>query len=319
LRTSNGCSIKELHSCELGSREYWFRTPTAYDTPRLRRELTLQGIRRPLPIEFRVAAIAGIEALGDTAGEPEETERQKELIEEWYELLAPIGEDDIDEPDLDEARRRARSAPRRAGERARARIFPQVAAIEANLARHWQPYRELLADRGYWDDASRHRHRAAAACARGQRGAGARRGRHGDPRGIPRHPAERPRAAGDVRVWPPLPDGDAKKKLIIAAAYAFDAEAFAGGEEYTPAQPLRGDSFVGQQPAGVRWLHVHPDYLVTDASWAIVRLAGAWRDGVLPEPGGVLDQAAWTIAAIGVVSAAWGKLEDDRFKKLKGN
>jgi hypothetical protein len=64
---------------------------------------------------------------------------------------------------------------------------------------------------------------------------------------------------------------------------------------------------------------VHPDYLVTDASWAIVRLAGAWRDGVLPEPGGVLDQAAWTITAIGVVSAAWGKLEDDRFKKLKGN
>jgi hypothetical protein len=146
-------SIKELHSCELGSREYWFRTPTAYDTPRLRRELTLQGIRRPLPIEFRVAAIAGIEALGDTAGEPEETERQKELIEEWYELLAPIGEDDIDEPDLElrAAELAARLAEREA---ARARIFPQVMAVEANLARHWQPYRELLADRGYWDDAS---------------------------------------------------------------------------------------------------------------------------------------------------------------------
>lgn len=95
---------------------------------------------------------------------------------------------------------------------------------------------------------------------------------------------------------------------------AFDPEGFAGGEHYTPACPLRGDTFVAQQPAGIRWLHVHPDYLVTEECWQVVRLAMAWEAGTLPEAGGVQNQAAITVAAIEVVRSAWAKLRAARDK-----
>jgi hypothetical protein len=119
----------------------------------LRRLLTKEGIRRPQLIEFRVSALAGIAALGANAGDTSETRRQSALLEEWYELLAPVREDDIDEPDFEE---RAVEVQRLEQERAERRreIYPQIAAIEANLERHWPAYRDLLADRQYWDDIS---------------------------------------------------------------------------------------------------------------------------------------------------------------------
>lgn len=80
---------------------------------------------------------------------------------------------------------------------------------------------------------------------------------------------------------------------------------------------MRGDSFIGQQPAGIRWLHVHPMYVVTTESWAVIRLAHNWRDGVLPEAGGVQDQAAWTVAAVDIVLGAWGRMRAAEDKKRK--
>lgn len=71
-------------------------------------------------------------------------------------------------------------------------------------------------------------------------------------------------------------------------------------------------------PLGTRWWHVHPDYL-PDEVWDVVRIASAWRDGVLPDPGGLNDQAARTAAAVQVVLGTWGALEADRLKKLKSN
>jgi hypothetical protein len=65
---------------------------------------------------------------------------------------------------------------------------------------------------------------------------------------------------------------------------------------------------VGQQAAGIRWLHVHPEYLADEDCWHLVRLAREWRDGRLPEGGGVQDQSAYTAAAIDIIHAAWGKL-----------
>lgn len=67
----------------------------------------------------------------------------------------------------------------------------------------------------------------------------------------------------------------------------------------------------------MRWLHVHPDYVVTDESWALVRLASRWREGMLPEAGGVQDQAAFTVAAVEVVLTAWGKIQADRDRKKR--
>ncbi|MBS7669333.1 hypothetical protein [Croceicoccus gelatinilyticus] len=79
---------------------------------------------------------------------------------------------------------------------------------------------------------------------------------------------------------------------------------------------MEGDSFVGQQAAGIRWLHVHPDYLDGDC-FEVIRLARNWRDGALPEAGGVQDQAAMTAASIEVVLVTWRKLQDARDAELR--
>lgn len=83
--------------------------------------------------------------------------------------------------------------------------------------------------------------------------------------------------------------------------------------------PLRGDSFAAQRAAGpgFRWLHVHPDYLVTSLSQDVIRLALRWREGVLPGPGGVQDQAAWTISAIETVTGTWARMEAAALAKAK--
>lgn len=147
-------SVKDLHRAEIGGCEYWLRTPDVYDPAKMRRVLTRQGVRRPDPVELRVAALAGVAAMAEAVGDPSEGERQKALLEEWYEASKPLDEDELDEPDFE---LRATELARLKAEQTKsiARLWPQVAAIEANLERHYPPYRELLADREYWDDVSR--------------------------------------------------------------------------------------------------------------------------------------------------------------------
>lgn len=70
-------------------------------------------------------------------------------------------------------------------------------------------------------------------------------------------------------------------------------------------------------PGKTFWLHVHPEYLVDEAGWEAVRLARMWREGVLPEPGGLADQAALTVAVIETVLSAWAKLQAERDKRWK--
>ena len=146
--------LSGLHACPIGEVRYLFRTPSVYDEAKMRRLLARQKVRRPGVIEMRVAAQAGVAAMAAATGEPEEGERQKQLIERWYALLDATDENDIDEPDFEA---RAVELAAREGERKRelAEIYPQIAAIEANLERHWQVYADLIADRGYWDDVSR--------------------------------------------------------------------------------------------------------------------------------------------------------------------
>ena len=59
-------------------------------------------------------------------------------------------------------------------------------------------------------------------------------------------------------------------------------------------------------------MHVHPEYLVDQGGWELVRLASNWRDGRLPDAGGVGQQAAFNVAAIEIILAAWGKLQAHR-------
>lgn len=143
-----------IHDCEVGEIIYKFRTPTPFDIPQLRWALTKRKVRRPQLIELKVAALAGIAALGEQAGETEEAERQREVYERWYDLLEPIREDDIDEPDPE---KRAAELARQLRARAEDQqlIVAEVAAIEANLARHWDPYADLIADRQFWDELSK--------------------------------------------------------------------------------------------------------------------------------------------------------------------
>jgi hypothetical protein len=146
--------VDGLHPCPVGGVNYVFRTPSVYDEAKMRRLLARQKVRRPSIIEMRVAAQAGVAAMALATGEPEEGERQKLLIERWYELLNATDENDIDEPDFEA--RAAELAAREAERKAElAKIYPQIAAIEANLERHSQTYADLIADRGYWDDVSR--------------------------------------------------------------------------------------------------------------------------------------------------------------------
>lgn len=147
-------SVKDTHACTVGDVRYEFRTPTLYDPARIQRTLTLQRVRRPMPIEFRVAAIAGLGELGKATGDPAEAERQQGIVEQHFDLLKPTDEDDIDEPDL---KARAVELGQREADRlaALAAIRADVMAIEATLERHWPPYAELVADRNYWDAVSR--------------------------------------------------------------------------------------------------------------------------------------------------------------------
>jgi hypothetical protein len=145
-------SVKDVHPLELDGHNYRFRSPTVYDPARARRILTRQGVRRPAQAELQHAALAGISALAEATGEAAEGVRQRALMEEWYGLLEPIREDDIDDPDL-----MTRGEERLETERREriAALYAEAAAVEANLERHWPAYRELLADRNYWDDLSR--------------------------------------------------------------------------------------------------------------------------------------------------------------------
>ena len=152
-------SVNDLHECALpdgagGVTSYWLRTPTVYDPAKARRLLARQRVRRPGAHEFQVASLAGVRALAEVISDPAEGERQQALLEEWYALLDPLREEDVDEPDFEA---RAVELARREAERVAAlqRLYPSVSAIEANLERHWPPYAELLADRNYWDDVSR--------------------------------------------------------------------------------------------------------------------------------------------------------------------
>lgn len=72
---------------------------------------------------------------------------------------------------------------------------------------------------------------------------------------------------------------------------------------------------MAQEPAGIRWLHVHPDYLISPGEWELVRLAHEWREGRLPEAGGVHQQAAFNLAAIEIVHGAWAKLRQAAARK----
>lgn len=74
---------------------------------------------------------------------------------------------------------------------------------------------------------------------------------------------------------------------------------------------------MAQQPAGIRWLHIHPAYLMDSDDLAVIALASQFREGVLPETGGTLEQSALTMASIRVVLGAWSDLENARRKKEK--
>ncbi len=62
---------------------------------------------------------------------------------------------------------------------------------------------------------------------------------------------------------------------------------------------------------------MHPDYLVGPGEWELIRLAGNWRDGRLPESGGVQQQAAFTVAAIEIVLNAWNRMRAAQEAKSK--
>ncbi|UZW55557.1 hypothetical protein NUH86_01760 [Sphingobium sp. JS3065] len=142
------------HVKTLGGVDYAFRRPDLYDLPAMRRRLRMARVRRPSLLEYRTIGAEGARRIGEAAGDAVEGTRQAEIIERWYDLLVPLDEDKIDEPDL-EARARLfeqQQAERRAE---MAALYPDVLAIEANLDRHSSDWAELKADADYWEEISR--------------------------------------------------------------------------------------------------------------------------------------------------------------------
>lgn len=147
-------NASDMHLKKIGDREYWFRAPTLYDLPKMRRRLRKEGVRRPQMDEYRAAALAGVAAMADATGEAQEGERQSALIDRWYQLAVPTDENDLDEPDFEK-----RAAQLESLEKARrgeiAKLYPEILLIEANLDRHFAPWRDMRADADYYDEISR--------------------------------------------------------------------------------------------------------------------------------------------------------------------
>ncbi|MGE0253478.1 MAG: hypothetical protein AB7H93_23625 [Vicinamibacterales bacterium] len=87
---------------------------------------------------------------------------------------------------------------------------------------------------------------------------------------------------------------------------------FAGGEQFTPDNPMRGNAWVVEEIGAV--LRVHPSHLVDPEHLALV---AAWfthagggggmlgaSPGPLPCAGGALDQPAWVMDAFSVIGCA---------------
>lgn len=138
----------------IGGVSYRLRTATCYDLPKMRWRLTRARVRRPVIDEYRVCALAGVAAIAELAGVPEEGRVQADILERWYKLLPEPTEDNIEEVD---AELRAALLAEQLAEREQAMdtLLPSVLAIEANLDRHWQDWAELRADAQIYDDISR--------------------------------------------------------------------------------------------------------------------------------------------------------------------
>lgn len=147
-------SISDIHVKTIDGKAYEFRTPTLYDLPKMRQRLRKEGVRRPLLEEYRAASLAGVAAMADATGEALEGERQSDLVSRWYEISIPLSENDLDEPDFE--KRAAELAAREEERRAEiVKLYPEMVMIEANLDRHFPPWRDLRADADYYDEISR--------------------------------------------------------------------------------------------------------------------------------------------------------------------
>lgn len=142
------------HVKTLGGVDYAFRRPDVYDLPAMRRRLRIARVRRPTLGEYRAIGAEGARRIGEAAGDAAEGGRQAEIIERWYDLLLPLDEDSIDEPDL-EARAKLFAQAQAARREEMSKLYPDVLAIEANLDRHYQDWAELKADADYWEEISR--------------------------------------------------------------------------------------------------------------------------------------------------------------------
>lgn len=147
-------SASDMHLKEIGDKKYRFRTPNLYDLPKMRMRLRKEGVRRPQMAEYEAAALAGVAAMADATGEAQEGERQSAMIERWYQMAVPTDENDLDEPDFElRAAELERLEAARRGEVAK--LYPEILMIEANLDRHFAPWRDMRADAEYYDEISR--------------------------------------------------------------------------------------------------------------------------------------------------------------------
>ncbi|HSF93784.1 MAG TPA: hypothetical protein VLA52_02075 [Thermohalobaculum sp.] len=81
--------------------------------------------------------------------------------------------------------------------------------------------------------------------------------------------------------------------------------------------PMMDDAWVGLAPAGIAALRVHPAHVIDDEDLLLLELwragdGGLMGGGPLPEAGGLLDQAAATLASLAVLGATAAKLREHK-------
>lgn len=129
---------------------YRLSTPTPASEARVRRGCRRQGARFVQNEEVRASVRAGIAELYEAAGGAEEVETQRQVVEAYWAAFDPIDESALDASTPEELEKAIADERERRAENI-AILAPQFNAVLAVMERHYPPYRELNADRHYWD------------------------------------------------------------------------------------------------------------------------------------------------------------------------
>ena len=137
-------SVQDISVIEIDGVTYSLRTPTVYDSARLRRLARAAGARVVPRAELAAKLRAGLALI--CADDPAEHERWTAILDDYELLLAEVRTHLLpgEHPEPASAEATAQAAQRLG------LLAAQMGELEDVVARHCPPYAGALADAGYW-------------------------------------------------------------------------------------------------------------------------------------------------------------------------